>query len=72
MICRECGEKIRVRQTYATPTGKTQRLECEGCHMTFTGVLLIVNQDPDRGEGAAALARRICAGEEAPWIPSAS
>lgn len=64
MNCKVCSGKLKVCNTYVTPDSKTQRLECVDCLIVHTGVILIVNVDPGRGQGAAALARRIKAGEE--------
>lgn len=71
MICEKCGGKLLVNNTYRTTGGKTQRLECVDCLTVHTAVTVVVNSDPDRGEGAAALAKRINKGEK-PWTSSAS
>lgn len=63
----ECGGTLKVTQTYRTPCGKAQRLECLGCLTVYTAAVILVNRNPDRGEGAAALARRLREGEEIQW-----
>ena len=63
MNCKSCGGKLKVKNSYRTPNGKTQRLECECCYCVHTAAVLLINSDPERGEGAAALAKRITNGE---------
>jgi len=74
VICKCCSGKLKVKHSYGTPSGKSQRLECEDCFVVHTAVVAIVNVDPERGQGAHALAKRLAAGEEinGPWTSIAS
>lgn len=59
MNCEKCKAKLEVSHTYSAPGGKTQRLECPECLTVHTAITVLVNNDPDKGEGAAALAKKM-------------
>ncbi len=59
MKCAHCDSKLLVSHSYGTPRGRVQRLECEGCCRVYTAAVLLVNEEPRRGEGAAALAKKV-------------
>ena len=63
MNCPNCKEKLKVSHTYRTPAATTQRSECPGCLLVTTNVILMVNVNPDEGEGARALAAKLRKGE---------
>lgn len=63
MRCKRCDGKLKVTHTYSTPRGRCQRAECPDCLTTHTLLAVVVNVDPDRGEGAQALSKRLEAGE---------
>lgn len=69
MRCIKCDGKLEVKNTYSVDQVKTQKLECVDCFCVHTSVVVLVNVDPERGEGAAALVKRIRAGER-PWQDS--
>lgn len=60
MRCLKCGHDMIVTHSYdAGPGGQTQRLECSGCSCIATARTLIMATDPEYGQGAAAVARRM-------------
>lgn len=60
MDCPVCKKnKLRVVNSYSTGSGKTQRLECDHCLIVATSIVVLVNVNPGRGEGASALAKRV-------------
>lgn len=64
MKCPKCGSRINATHTFsAGPQGSTRRSVCSKCRKTFTIVQAIVAEDPDSGEGAYALAKKMISGE---------
>lgn len=60
MICPKCGNQMEITHTFtAGEHAKTQRLECKKCNMVGTAQTILVNVNPDRGEGAKALADKL-------------
>lgn len=66
MICKKCGARAYVTNSYATPDGRTQRFECPRCFATIVSVSIVVALDPPEGKGACALANRLKEGVS-PW-----
>lgn len=67
--CPKCKNKMRVTHTYSIgEKGRTQRLYCEKCHTVATAVALVVNIDPEYGQGAAKLAKKIRESNKKPVI----
>ena len=59
-----CGGSFKVTHTFQTGEGgSTQRRECTQCLMTGLSVVWLIGVEPKSGSGAAALARRLKAGE---------
>lgn len=63
MKCPGCNERMFCTNSYRVPGGVTQRLECKtkGCRKVAAAVTqtVIVSVDPKKGEGAAALAKKL-------------
>lgn len=60
MRCPKCKSlNVYVRDTYTMDDAQTQKRICNDCGVVITTVTAIVNIDPPRGHGAAAMARRI-------------
>lgn len=56
----KCGATFKVVQTYqAGGTAHTQRLQCPRCNTVGTVIAQLVYVDPERGQGAFALAETI-------------
>lgn len=64
MNCPNCNARLKVVHTYnAGNAGRTQRLVCPACETVVTAALVILNENPSRFQGAAAMARRLAGGE---------
>ena len=60
MECPRCNQPMRVTHSYsAGRTGRTQRQVCEACGKVVTVVARIAHEDPKRGQGAAAVAKKL-------------
>jgi hypothetical protein len=60
MKCPKCGSlNVYVLDTYNVDDGSTQKRKCRDCGIAITTITAIVNVEPSRGEGAAALAKQI-------------
>lgn len=63
MKCPGCQQRMRCTNSYRVPGGRTQRMECltKGCRKVVAAVTRteIVAVDPGRGQGAAALAKKL-------------
>lgn len=58
MKCR-CGHDIRVTHSYVIDGfTKTTRAECPKCFRTYTIVSQVIEENPERGKGAFALAKK--------------
>lgn len=61
MICPKCHQAdLLVTHTYSSggALGKFQRLACPQCKTVATAQTLLVNTNPKKGHGAAALAKK--------------
>lgn len=63
MRCSECEGKLKVTNVYATPAAKLKRVECLCCGAVGTVMDVLINMNPDYGQGAHAIAQKILSGE---------
>lgn len=63
MKCPKCDHRMRCTNGYRVPGGSALRYECGQCQTVVTAHAIqkikIVAIDPEYGEGAAALAKRL-------------
>ena len=59
MICPQCKVKAVVEQTFAESAGTARRGTCPQCRRVLTEVAFVTSVNPNRGQGAAAMARKI-------------
>lgn len=60
MKCPKCDTKMDVINTYAVPGGNTQKWQCV-CRtvVVVANVAVILAVDPEHGQGAASMAKRL-------------
>jgi hypothetical protein len=59
-IAKGCDGQLKVTNTYSGgERGKAQRRQCEKCGLVVVTQTLILHVDPQHGQGAAAVARRM-------------
>jgi hypothetical protein len=64
-----CGGIIRITNTYpAGPGARTQGGRCSACMKRSTIVMFLAVEAPTSGDGAAATARRLVAGDLFPVL----
>lgn len=60
MKCPNCESRLKVTNSYqAGNAGITQRLFCEECLTTVSAVTVLVQVNPNYGQGAKSLAHKI-------------
>lgn len=62
MNCENCGSKnTKVTHTFVVEgaSARTQRMYCHNCGVDYAVVCFVVAKEPQHGEGAAALARKL-------------
>jgi hypothetical protein len=60
--CPKCGNSLDVTHSYRAGVGVgTQRQECSKCNCVLTAVtfVIVMNVDPDYGQGAAKIAKKL-------------
>lgn len=70
MNCTRCDGNLNLTHTFKTPSGRTQRWECEDCYLVHTVASILINVDPKQGQGAYAQAQRLRAGKQIEWSNS--
>lgn len=73
MRCPNCTERLEVQQVFvATPDAETRNLLCPRCGYRDVSISFLVGREQGRkqayGSAAAALARKIAAGEIRPQL----